>query len=77
MGREWSFLGVRAAIASVRANPTIRHFYRRLRQRGKPAKVALCARARKRIRIAWAVVAKRQSFDPDCEHQTLWALGPT
>jgi transposase len=60
-----------AAIASVRSNPIIRHFYRRLRQRGKPAKVALCACARKLIHIAWAVVTKRQAFQPDFGLQNL------
>jgi transposase len=58
-----------AAIASVRSNPIIRHFYHRLRQRGKPAQVALCACARKLILVAWAVVTKRQLFDPDYEQQ--------
>lgn len=61
-----------AAIASIRSNPIIRRFYRRLRQRGKPAKVALCACARKLILIAWAVVAKRQRFDPEYEKQPFW-----
>jgi transposase len=60
-----------AAIASVRSNPIIRHFYQRLRQRGKPAKVALCACARKLIHIAWAVVTKKQSFQPDYGLQNL------
>jgi transposase len=60
-----------AAIASVRSNPIIRRFYRRLRQRGKPAKVALCACARKLILMAWAVVAKRQLFDPEYQQQSL------
>ena len=59
-----------AAVASVRSNPIIRRFYRRLRQRGKPAKVALCACARKLIHIAWAVVTKHQLFDPNYQQQT-------
>jgi transposase len=41
-----------AALASVRANPMIRRFYARLRQRGKPAKVALCACAPKLVLLA-------------------------
>ena len=60
-----------AALASVHANPMIRRFYARLRQRGKPAKVALCACARKLVLLAWAVVTKRQLFDPDFGQQTL------
>lgn len=59
-----------AAVASVRSNPIIRRFYHRLRQRGKPAKVALCACARKLIHIAWAVVTKLQLFDPNYQQQT-------
>ena len=60
-----------AALASVRANPMIRRFYTRPRQRGKPAKVALCACARKLVLLAWAVVTKHQLFDPDFEKQLL------
>ena len=43
----------------------IRRFYARLRERGKPAKVALCACARKLILLAWALVTKQCFFDPD------------
>jgi hypothetical protein len=60
-----------AAIASVRANQMIRRFYHHLRQRGKPAKVALCVCARKLVLLAWAVVTKHQLFDPDFEKQIL------
>jgi transposase len=60
-----------AALASVRANPMIRRFYTRLRRRGKPAKVALCACARKLVLLAWAVVTKHQLFDPNFEKRTL------
>lgn len=63
-----------AAIASVRSNSTIRCFYRRLRQSGKPAKVALCTCVRKLILIAWAVVSKCQLFAPDHEEPALLAL---
>lgn len=51
-----------AAITAVRFNPRLRPFYERLRAAGKPAKVALCAVARKLIHIAWALVTKEQSF---------------
>ena len=57
-----------AAIASVHSNPIMRRFYARLRQRGKPAKVALCACARKLVLLAWALVTKHQVFDPDFEN---------
>jgi transposase len=64
-----------ATVASVRSNPVIRQFYTRLRQRGKPAKVALCACARKLLHLAWAVITKRQLFDPDFEKHAHLALG--
>lgn len=54
-----------ASLSAVQHNPLIRAFYRRLLDRGKPKKVALCACARKLIHIAWAVVIKQQPFDPD------------
>lgn len=49
-----------AALASTRHNKTIRDFYMRLRQAGKPAKVALVACARKLLGFLNAV-AKRQT----------------
>jgi transposase len=63
-----------ATVASVRSNPVIRQFYTRLRQRDKPAKIALCACARKLLHLARAVITKRQLFDPDFEKQAHLAL---
>lgn len=51
-----------ATLSAARHNPTIKTFYDRLRAVGKPMKVARCAAARKLLRIAWAVVTKRQAF---------------
>jgi transposase len=51
-----------AAITAVRCNPRLRPFYERLRAAGKPAKLALCAVARKLVHIAWALVTKEQMF---------------
>ena len=53
-----------ASLSAVQHNPVIKPFYRRLRAAGKPGKVALCAAARKLLRIAWAVATKDQDFDP-------------
>jgi transposase len=53
-----------ATLSAVQHNPVIRAFYRRLCAAGKPRKVALCAAARKLLRIAWAVATKDQDFDP-------------
>lgn len=53
-----------AAVPAVRFNPMIQPFYQRLVARGKPKKVALCAAARKLLHLTWAVVTKKQLFDP-------------
>jgi transposase len=53
-----------AALSASRYNPAIKIFYERLRAKGKPAKVARCAAARKLLHLAWAVVSKRRPFDP-------------
>lgn len=54
-----------AALSAAQHNPVIRPFYQRLRQQGKPVKVARCAAARKLLHLAWAVVTKQQPFDPN------------
>ena len=54
-----------ASLSATRHNPVIRAFYTRLREAGKPPKVARCAAARKLLHIAWAVVTKQCDFDPD------------
>lgn len=53
-----------ASLSAIQHNPVIKAFYSRLRAAGKPRKVALCAAARKLLRIAWAVATKEQDFDP-------------
>lgn len=45
-----------AAVCAMRANPVIRAFYRRLREAGKPAKVALVACMRKMLTILNAML---------------------
>jgi transposase len=54
-----------ASLSAVRYNPVIRAQYQRLRAAGKPVKVARCAAARKLLHIAYAVVTKRERFDPN------------
>jgi hypothetical protein len=63
-----------AATASLRSNAVIRRLYHHPRQCGKPAKVALCACARKLVLLAWAVVTKHQSFAPDFEKNPMALL---
>jgi transposase len=53
-----------ATLTAARFNPVIKAHYERLRAAGKPNKVARCAAARKLLHLAWAVVTKRQPFDP-------------
>jgi len=55
-----------ASLSAIQHNPVIKAFYSRLRAAGKQRKVALCAAARKLLRIAWAVATKDQDFDPTC-----------
>ena len=53
-----------ATLSAAQHNPIIKAFDTRLREAGKPEKVARCASARKLLHIAWAVVKKDQRFDP-------------
>jgi transposase len=53
-----------ATLSAAQHNPRLRAFYRRLREKGKPMKVARCATARKLLELAFAVVTKRQAYDP-------------
>jgi transposase len=52
-----------AAVSTVRHNPPLTAFYRRLRGRGKPAKVALTAVMRKLLTIRNAML----------KHHTVWS----
>jgi transposase len=58
-----------ATLSACRANPVLSAFYQRLKAGGKPEKVARCAAARKLLHIAWAVVTKRQNFDPNYQQR--------
>jgi hypothetical protein len=53
-----------ASISAIRWNASLKAFYARLRAAGKPAKVALCAVARKLLHMMWAVSTKRRPYDP-------------
>lgn len=55
-----------AALTATRHNPVLRTFYQRLRERGKPAKVALVAVMRKLLTIVNAML----------KHQTRWQDQP-
>jgi transposase len=54
-----------ATLSAVRYNPVIKVFYQRLRNAGKPAKVALTACMRKLLTILNAVLRHRQAWNPN------------
>ena len=53
-----------ATLSAAQHNPIIKSFDDRLRAAYPPPKVARCAAARKLLHLAWAVVTKRQQFNP-------------
>lgn len=54
-----------SAVSAVRFNEVLKAFYRRLKQAGKAAKVALVAVARKLLTIANAMVRDNKRWSPD------------
>ena len=54
-----------AVVSAIRCNPVIRIFYERLRQAGKPAKVALTACMRKLLTILNAMLSHGTRWDPN------------
>jgi transposase len=57
-----------ATLTAARFNPIIKVYYERLREAGKPMKVARCACARKLLHIAFAVATHQKPFDPHYQH---------
>jgi transposase len=53
------------ALSAVRFNAPCRHFFLRLREKGKAMKVVLTAVAHKLLKIAFAVAKSGKSFDPN------------
>ena len=51
-----------AALVATRHNPVIKAFYRRLRDAGKPAKVALVAAMRKLLTILNAIMRTKEPW---------------
>ncbi len=58
-----------ATLSAAQHNPIIKPFYRRLRDAGKPPKVARCAAARKLLHLIWAIGTKAKPFDPGYKQQ--------
>ena len=53
-----------ATLSAVRHNPQLKAFYQRLRQQGKPTKVAMVACMRKLLTIINAVIRSGQPYQP-------------
>ena len=51
-----------ATLSAARYNPTVRSMYRRLKESGKPEKVARTAAARKLLLIAHAIYRSGEPF---------------
>ena len=54
-----------ATLASVRWNPSLKAFYKRLRAAGKPAKVALVAVIRKLVSVINSVIKRKSIWQLD------------
>ena len=54
-----------AAVSATRYNPVLRVFYRRLRDAGKPAKVALVATMRKLLTIVNTMMKHQSKWNPE------------
>ena len=54
-----------AAVSGTRHNPVLRAFYRRLRDAGKPAKVALVATMRKLLTIVNTMIKHQTTWNPE------------
>ncbi len=55
-----------ATLAATRSNPVIRTFYQRLREAGKPFKVALTACMRKQLTILNAIIKTQTPWQAPC-----------
>jgi transposase len=55
-----------ATLSAVRYQPALKAFYQRLRERGKPAKVALVAAMRKLLAVLNAVLKQHTPWNPTC-----------
>ncbi|MNC87552.1 Transposase IS116/IS110/IS902 family protein [compost metagenome] len=55
-----------ATISAIRANPSIRGFYQRLKANGKPSKVAIAACMRKLLVILNAMLRDQKSWSHVC-----------
>ena len=59
-----------AALVATRCNSIIRDFYKRLKAKGKPFKVALVACMRKLLTILNAMIKHKTRWSENFSHQT-------
>ena len=59
-----------ATLSAARYNPTVRSMYRRLKESGKPEKVARTAAARKLLLIAHAIYKSGETFKTPNQKET-------
>jgi transposase len=53
------------AVVSIRYNPVITVFYRRLKNKGKNGKLIVCAIMRKLVHIIFGILKSGKPFDPN------------
>ena len=53
------------ALTAQWANPLVSRFSQRLKEKGKPAKVIICACMKKLLQIAFGVIKQNKAFDPN------------
>jgi transposase len=53
-----------ACLVAIRHNPALKSFYRRLREAGKPARLALVAAMRKLLTILNAILRDQRPWAP-------------
>jgi transposase len=61
------------ALNAMRHNPLLRTFAQRLRKKGKPEMVIICAVMRKLLHIAYGILKHRTPFDPNFRRPALLA----
>jgi transposase len=59
------------AMVAMQHNPQLRDFADRLKGRGKPSKVVICAVMRKLLVLASALIRTQKMYDPDYERLTV------
>jgi hypothetical protein len=59
------------ALVSIRYNPLMIAFYRRLKEKGKNGKVIVCAIMRKLVHVIFGVLKSGKMYDPN--HKPVFA----